>query len=91
MVYLKYALIAERLTAAPDTEGLLALTGLLEPVFRKTAYLLWNAFSLVMAFSYRHTKTAFPCKCSETATYLPSRDRHHLGHTTASIPFGPVV
>ena len=45
--------MAERLTAAADVDGLLALTALLGPAFRKTAYLLWKVLSLTMAFSFR--------------------------------------
>ena len=56
MTHLKYALMAERLTVV-DAEGLLALTRL--PIFRNAAYLLWKAFSRVMAFSFRHTAQAF--------------------------------
>ena len=54
---LKYALMAERFTAAGDIEGPLLPMRLLDPLL-KMAYFLSKAASLIMAFSCRHAKSS---------------------------------
>ena len=79
---MKYALMTERLTATPDAEGLLELTRLPEePALRKMLYLLWKAFSLVIAFSFTHAEATFLCKL---ASDQMSMNRNHKNRLVLS-------